>query len=155
MNDGIWSNNKSLNAFENHLIIVDCCRRLLIPVTYRHKKDHCVKETKEIVENILQFGASDYDLADPSEIVTSGKTIQIIRSETSEANVLPTDTEEMMECCDEDSVMVDGECVRIENLESYESGQEIDIEVAELKEGIEKKKKKRNYMEFKKDYEKE
>jgi hypothetical protein len=49
--------------------------------------------------------------------------------------------------------MVDEECVSLEDLESYEPGQEIDIEVAELKEGIEKKKKKRNYIEFRKDYE--
>jgi hypothetical protein len=131
-------------------IVVDGC---WLPVTYRHKKDQCMKDTKEIVENILQTEASDYDLADPSEIVTSGKTIQIIRSETTETNILPTDTEEMMECCDEDSVMVDGECVSLEDLETYEPGQEIDIEVSELKEGIEKKKKKRNYMEFRKDYE--
>ena len=112
-----------------------------------------MKETKEIVENILQSEASDYDLADPSEIVTSGKTIQIIRNETADTNVLPSDTEEMMECGDEDSVMVEGECVSLEDLETYEPGQEIDVEVAELKEGIEKKKKKRNYIEFRKDYE--
>ena len=113
-----------------------------------------MKETKEIVENILQSEASDYDLADPSEIVTSGKTIQIINNETADPNILPEDTDEMMERCDEDSVMVDGECVGLEDLETYEPGEEIDIEVAELKEGIEKKKKKRNYIEFKKDYEK-
>ncbi|MGY5879375.1 MAG: hypothetical protein RTV31_03945 [Candidatus Thorarchaeota archaeon] len=112
-----------------------------------------MKDTKEIVENILQSEASDYDLADSSEIVTSGKTIQIIRGESADTNILPENTEEMMECCDEDSVMVDGECVGLESLESYEPGQEIDIEVAELKEGIEKKKKKRNYIEFRKDYE--
>ena len=124
-----------------------------MPVTYRHKKDQCIKDAKEIVENILQTDASEYDLADPAEIVTSGKTIQIIRQEA-EANILPSETEEMMECCEEDSVLVDGECVRIEDLERYEPGQGIDIEAADLKEGIEKKKKKRNYIEFKKDYEK-
>ncbi|MHA1389529.1 MAG: hypothetical protein ACTSR9_13945 [Candidatus Thorarchaeota archaeon] len=124
-----------------------------------------MKDTKEIVENILQSEASDYDLADPAEIVTSGKTIQIIRGETAETNILPTDTEEMMECCEdteemmecceEDSVMVDGECVSLEDLESYEPGQEIDVEVSELKEGIEKRKKRRNYIEFRLDYEEE
>jgi len=113
-----------------------------------------MKETKDIVENILQSEASEYDLADSSEIVTSGKTIQIIRNEAADANILPSDTEEMMECCDEDSVMVEGECVSLEDLETYEPGQEIDVEVAELKEGIEKKKKKRNYIEFRKDYDK-
>ncbi|MFW9845069.1 MAG: hypothetical protein ACFFEV_10870 [Candidatus Thorarchaeota archaeon] len=121
-------------------------------MTYHHKKDRCIKDTKEIVENILQVKASDYDLTNPSEIVTSGKTIQIIRSGSTEANILPSETEEMMDC-PEDGVMVDGECVRFDDLESYEPGQEIDIEVAELKEGIEKKKKRRNYIEFRKDYE--
>ena len=135
------------------MLIVDCCRRLLETVTYHHKKDPCMKETKEIVENILQMKASDYDLADSSEIVTSGKTIQIIRSESTEANILPSETEEMMECCSDDEAMIDGECVSLEDLESYKPEQEIDIEVAELKEGIEKKKKKRNYIEFRKDYE--
>ena len=89
----------------------------------------------------------------PSEIVTSGKTIQIIRSESTEANILPSETEEMMECCSDDEAMIDGECVSLEDLESYKPEQEIDIEVAELKEGIEKKKKKRNYVEFREDYE--
>jgi hypothetical protein len=114
-----------------------------------------MKDTKEIVENILQSKASDYDLADSSEIVTSGKTIQIIRSGTNETNVLPADTEELIDYCDEDEIMVDGKCVRLEDLESYDSGHEIGIEAADLKEGIEKKKKKRNYIEFRKDYEKE
>ncbi|TFG99638.1 hypothetical protein E4H12_02025 [Candidatus Thorarchaeota archaeon] len=123
-------------------------------MTYRHKKDQCMKETKEIVENILQMGASDYDLSDPSEIVTSGKTIQIIQHKPVEANILPNDTEKMMEYCTEDEALVDGKCVRLEDLETYEPGQEIDIEVADLKEGIEKKKKKRNYIEFRKDYDK-
>jgi hypothetical protein len=114
-----------------------------------------LKETKEIVENIIQSEASDYDLTDSSEIVTSGKTIQIIRDESEEANVIPQDMEERMECCDEGSVMIDGECVSLEDLETYESTQEIEVEVTELKEGIEKKKKKRNYIEFRKDYDKE
>ena len=125
-------------------------------MTYQHKKDR-MKDTREIVENILQSKASDYDLTKPSDIVTSGKTIQIIRGGTGGTNVLPDDTEEILDQCDDESVMVDGKCVRLEDLESYEPIQEIemDIEVTELKEGIEKKKKKRNYIEFKKDYEKE
>jgi len=121
-------------------------------VTYRHKKDQCMKETKEIVENILQMEASDYDLSDSSEIVTSGKTIQISREEETESNVLPEDTEELMGECSENEEIVNGDCVSLEDMETYESGQEIDIEITELKEGIEKKKKKRNYLEFRKDY---
>jgi len=123
-------------------------------MTYQHKRDR-MKDTKEIVENILQAKASDYDLAKPSEIVTSGKTIQIIRGESGGTNILTEDAEEILEQCDEESVMIDGECVRLEDLGSYEPIQELDVEVTELKEDFEKKKKKRNYIEFKKDYEKE
>ena len=115
-----------------------------------------MKETKEIVENILQMEASDYDLADSSEIVTSGKTVQIMRHKEIDANTLPEDTEEFMEEeCSENEVIVDGECISLEDMENYEPCQEveIDFEVTELKEGIEKKKKKRNYVEYRKDYE--
>jgi len=124
-------------------------------VTYRHKKDPCTKETKEIVENILQMEASDYDLADSSEIVTSGKTIQIMRHENHEVNTIPEDTEELMEKCSENEEIVDGECISLEDMETYEPCQEVetDFEVTEIQEGIEKKKKKRNYIEYRKEYE--
>ncbi|TFG27260.1 hypothetical protein EU528_13145 [Candidatus Thorarchaeota archaeon] len=98
------------------------------------------------------MSASEYDLSDPSDIVTSGKTIQIVRRGTAETNILPKETEEIMERCSDEETMIDGVCVRLEDLGSYEPGQEIDVEVSELKEGIEKKKKKRNYIEFRKDY---
>ena len=116
-----------------------------------------MKETKEIVENILLMEASDYDLADPSEIVTSGKTVQIMRHKEHDANTLPHGTEEFMEEeCSENEDIIDGECINLEDIETYEPCQEIDLsdfEVTELKEGIEKKKKKRNYIDFRKDYE--
>lgn len=114
-----------------------------------------MKETKEIVENILQMEASDYDLADSSEIVTSGKTVQIMRHKDHEVNTIPEDTEELMKDCPEDEEIVDGECVSLEDMETYEPCQEveIDFEVTELQEGIEKKKKKRNYIEYREDYE--
>jgi len=113
-----------------------------------------MKETKEIVENILQMEASDYDLADSSEIVTSGKTIQIMRHEDDEVNTIPENNEELMEDCSENEEIADGECVSLEDMETYEPCQEVeaDFEVTELKEGIEKKKKKRNYLEYKKEY---
>jgi len=122
-------------------------------MAYQHKKDRCMKDTKEIVENILRMKASEYDLTDSSEIVTSSKAMQIIHSGSAETNILPSETEEMMERCSEDEAMIDGECVSLENLESYNPGQEIGIEASELKEGIEKKRKRRNYIEFRKDYE--
>ncbi len=114
-----------------------------------------MKETKEIVENILQMEVSDYDLADSSEIVTSGKTIQIMSHENHEVNIIPDGTEELMEECSENEEIVDEECISLDDIETYEPCQEIeaDFEITELKEGIEKKKKKRNYIDFRKDYE--
>ena len=62
--------------------------------------------TKEIVENILQMESSDYDLAASSEIVTPGKTIQIMRHEDHEVNTIPENTEELMEDCSENEEIV-------------------------------------------------
>jgi hypothetical protein len=42
----------------------------------------------------------------------------------------------------------------IEHMESYESTQDIDVEAEEVKDRVEKKKKRRNYVEFRPDYEK-
>ncbi len=87
-----------------------------------------MKETKEIVENILQIESSDYDLADSSEIVTSGKTIQIMRHEENETNILPHDTEELLEDCPENEEIVDEECISLDDMETYEPCQEIETD---------------------------
>ncbi|MCK5390614.1 MAG: hypothetical protein KAJ36_08990, partial [Candidatus Thorarchaeota archaeon] len=78
-----------------------------------------------------------------------------MRHKDHEVNTIPEDTEELMKDCSENEEIVDGECVSLEDMETYEPCQdvEIDFEVTELQEGIEKKKKKRNYVEYRKEYE--
>ena len=116
------------------MIIVDYCRRLSVSVTYHHKRDSCAKETREILDNILQMKKSDYEILEPSSESSASK---------------PADHEH------EDSADgLSSEENAMEQMESYESTQEIDVEAEEVKDHLEKKKKRRNYVEFRPDYEK-
>ena len=58
-------------------------------------------------------------------------------------NVTPGDAEDILS--DEE----------LEDMENYEPNQEMDFEVDEVKDCLEKKKKRRNYLEFRPDYEKD
>lgn len=47
------------------------------------------------------------------------------------------------------------EAVDFDELESYEPTEKIELEAAAVKERLEKKMKRRNYLEFRKDYDKD
>ena len=108
-------------------------------VTYHHKRDSCAKETREILANILQMKKSEYEILEPS--TESSK--QSDQKKEDSANDLSGATDEISS---EDSVM--------EDMETYEPTQELDFEAEEVKDCFEKKKKRRNYIEFRPDYEK-
>lgn len=128
-------------SYLNVLVIVDYCRRLSDSVTYHHKRGSCAKETREILANILQMKKSEYELIDPSTSSFDSKPLDEIHEDS--ANVLPGSADEIP---DEEDVM--------EDMETYEPTQEMDFEVDEVKDCVEKKKKRRNYIEFSPDYEK-
>jgi len=96
-----------------------------------------MKETREIIENILHANASNYDLAETTDTESSEKSRDTVHIENG-ANVLVSD--------------VDRENNNLEEMERYKPSQEVDVEVMEVKECFEKKKKRRNYIEFKADY---
>jgi hypothetical protein len=98
-----------------------------------------MKETKEILENILQMKKSDYELT--KTISASSPELQD-EEESEEPNVLSGNPEGTSK--EEQEVM-----------ENYESTQVMDFEVDEVKDCLEKKKKRRNYLEFRPDYEKD
>ncbi len=100
-----------------------------------------MKETREILDNILRMEKSDYELLESSTESITSKPSGHKRPDRT--NVLPSEA---------DSLSHDEE--NIDNMETYESTQEIDFEADEIKECLEKKKKKRNYIEFRPDYEK-
>jgi len=110
-------------------------------MTYHHKRDACTRETREILDNILQVKKSEYEMIEPSTTSFTSKSIDKKQPDTT--NVLPSEADSMLS---EDGPMVD--------METYESMQEMDFEADEVKECLEKKKKGRNYIEFRPDYEK-
>ena len=83
---------------------------------------------------------SEYEILEPS--TESSK--QSDQKKEDSANDLSGATDEISS---EDSVM--------EDMETYEPTQEMDFEVDEVKDCLEKKKKRRNYIEFRSDYEKD
>ena len=111
-----------------------------------------MKDSKEIVENILRLRSSDYELADHSEIATSSKAILLKKEIEKEANVLLFNDEIELPCENEESRAENHDA--LENIESYQPCQELHFEVSEVKEGFEKKKKRRNYIEFRPEYSK-
>jgi hypothetical protein len=104
-------------------------------MSYHHKRKSCSKKTREILEEILQMEKAEY------------------RMDEFESTVVETKPD----CADNGTVNLlpgQGEPVEVdfEELESYEPTDKIDCEAATVKESFEKKKKKRNYIEFRPDY---
>ncbi|MFW9805681.1 MAG: hypothetical protein ACFFFK_03005 [Candidatus Thorarchaeota archaeon] len=108
-------------------------------MTYHHKRDPCAKETKEILNTILQMKKSEYELLE-----TPVSDMKLSEQKGSGTNVITQDEEEteIIESSGED-------------MESYEPTQRMDFKVDEVKDCLEKKKKRRNYLEFRPDYEKD
>jgi hypothetical protein len=100
-----------------------------------------MKETREILDNILHMEKSEYEMLEPS--TTSNESKPVDQKEPDGANVIPGEADSML-----------SEDGSIENMDTYESTQEMDFEVDEVKDCVEKKKKRRNYVEFRSDYEK-
>lgn len=111
-------------------------------MTYHHKRDPCSKETKEILDNILHMKKSEYEMFELSTQSSTSKTQD--QKQSTKTNVLPGEAAAMLS---EDEML--------EEMETYETTQEFDFEVEEVKDCLEKKKKRRNYLEFRPDYEKD
>ncbi|MHA1965615.1 MAG: hypothetical protein ACXACG_10395 [Candidatus Thorarchaeota archaeon] len=111
-------------------------------MTYHHKRDSCAKEPREILDKILQMKKSEYEILEPTTTSPTSKTLD--EKEPDETNVIQGEADSTA-----------SEEVSMEDMETYEPTQEIDFEVDEIKDCLEKKKKRRNYLEFRPDYEKD
>jgi len=100
-----------------------------------------MKETREILDNILQMKKSEYELLESSTTSFTSKPID--EKQPNKTNVLPSEADSILS--EEESVV---------DMETYDSMQEMDFEADEVKDCLEKKKKGRNYIEFRPDYEK-
>ncbi|MHA2358933.1 MAG: hypothetical protein ACXAB5_01565 [Candidatus Thorarchaeota archaeon] len=94
-----------------------------------------MKETREILEDFLLMEKSEYELVELASTVSATKPVEK-KPDNGSTNVL-TGSEASEE---------------IDDLESYEPTEKIEIEAADVKDCFEKKKKKRNYIEFRPDY---
>lgn len=87
---------------------------------------------------------SEYELLE-----TPSSEMKPSEEKESETNVITQDTEE--ECIEEiEELERPGE-----DMESYEPTQKMDFKADEVKDCLEKKKKRRNYLEFRPNYEKD
>jgi hypothetical protein len=105
-------------------------------MTYHHKRASCCKETKEILNNILQMKKSEYDLF---ESPPASRPAKLSNEQQDNVNVLSGN----------ETVVVDES---MEGMENYEPTQETDFKADEIKDCLEKKKKRRNYIEFRSRY---
>lgn len=124
-------------------------------MTYQHKRARCAKETKDILENIIRLTKTEYDLMEKTEATKVESPFDdVVRSE-SRSNVLPGQArtvlrEEGHQEPDEKEIQVhdhDGE-----DFEDYKPTIEVKLDAQQAKEIFEKKRKHRNYAEFRFDY---
>jgi hypothetical protein len=124
---------------------------VLTELTYRHKRDSCSKETREILENLFRDDLGSYELTEERQTKTTDQEepAEPLKGDenvlTAQAVLLLSDTGEPLDRGRVNPVGVAG-------LERYLPPHEVNFEATEAKESFEKKKKKRNYVEFRADY---
>jgi hypothetical protein len=119
-------------------------------MSYRHKRSTCSKKTREILEDFEYQEESKYGLPRVETAVNPTAESEGVRSEHEEgANVHADEAGERVE---QDIPIPPTPVNEAELLEEYVPIQEASFEVEEAKEQIEKKRKKRNYREFRPDY---
>lgn len=96
-----------------------------------------MKNTKDIIDDILRASNVDYKKAGSSSTGRSRKQKDSVQSRNG-ANILVSDDAK--------------EYRDLNEMENYQPCQDIDFEVMEVKETFEKKKKKRNYIEFREEH---
>ena len=125
-------------------------------MTYRHKKKECAKSTKDILDNVIKEQDSEY------EIVSSAKVIKRKKKDSDETK---DSEDEESDNSNNTNTLSNGnglnpfdkdiEEVNLSNGTNYElaGGEDIDFNIDDAKKSFEKKKKRlRNYLEFRSDY---
>ncbi len=124
-------------------------------MTYQHKRARCAKETKDILQNIVKLGKTEYDLMETTEAVKVGSPFDDVVKGGSLSNVLPGQARAVL--LDEDHQESDETEIQVhdhdgEEFEDYKPTIEVKLDAQQAKEIFEKKRKHRNYAEFRFDY---
>ncbi|TXT54934.1 MAG: hypothetical protein BAJATHORv1_50187 [Candidatus Thorarchaeota archaeon] len=122
---------------------------------YHHKRETCAKGTKEVLENILKDRKTEYELLGSTETIRVGSPIEEIVEEEAVTNILPGDAEEIIEESEQVEVAsedIQDEMNELDSLVEYKAMIQVEFPVRDAKDEYEKKRKKRNYIEFRFDY---
>lgn len=115
----------------------------VIIVTYQHKKNECSKDTKEIVENIVRFNKAYYELD-----VKSKKFMESLSQESAPPLAMVRGKSK------ENIFAVPSNLAKQDfRVEGYKTLNDISQSFGNYQEISEKKRNRRNYIEFKIDYE--
>jgi hypothetical protein len=116
-------------------------------MTYRHKRTICSKKPRDILEKYTRQDGR-YASVQFVSVVNIETTEENMEEEVPEAeNVLDEDVD-----CMEEIQLPPMPINETEGLEDYTPIEEPTFEVEATKEEVEKKRKKRNYVEFREDY---
>ena len=119
-------------------------------MTYRHKKTICSKKTREILEKYTRLSDEKYASVQSDNVVNLEDAEKPLDEECPDAeNVLDED----VDIIDDDIQLPPMPVNETEGLEDYAPIEEPTFEVEDTKEEVEKKRKRRNYVEFREDYE--
>ena len=114
-------------------------------MTYRHKRTRCFRSTSEILaENCLTIREALYDLQKVESSIV--RVVSAVAS-VSFSNVLEVDASP-----EQSDTSVGDNVPRDHRLEDYAISEKIDFRAVDTKEHIEKKERRRNYIEFRSDY---
>jgi len=122
-------------------------------LVYQHKRNTHAKKTKDILaEEVTDSKKTEYDEIEVSETdQTRSSLVDMVQKERGQ-NALPEDSEEVSADAEEKADAATNTMIT-EDCPDYSSTQEIHFESKEAEETFEKKKK-RNYLEFREEYEK-
>ena len=120
-------------------------------MTYRHKREKCAQETKEILEDVLKAEKEEYDCLDCADTVKVGNPVEKIIAEELPRNEIKNEAEAIIEEVQVEDEDISDQTEQGEDLGTYVAPDEI-ISNGEDKSRETLKKKKGSYIEFRKDY---
>ena len=103
-------------------------------MTYRHKREKCAEETKEILEKIMLMRKSEYESIDGAKTVTVASPMGRIINEEATVNVLPSETDEIISETEGSELPLSPESAELDGIENYTSSMEIDLKQKKAKE---------------------
>ena len=120
-------------------------------MVYQHKSKTHAKKTKDILaEEVTDSKKTEYDEIEVSETDRTRSSLLDVIQKESDQSALTGDSEELSADAEEEVVAASKSMIA-EDCPDYSSTQEIHFESEEAKETFEKKKK-RSYLESKKDH---